>query len=196
MNCSLTTRERSNPPPRRKSCAACIKAKRRCDFALPACLRCSQRNIPCDYPQRNGRRLPQRTADSPAASTPMTSLLAEPNTISPALLACPTVPQIQFAQGMGDSGIFDSLDTSSFGITDFALPGYSVESSLMELVRQNTTLVPPTTRDLRVEQIIAKRLQFAIDEIKRAPGLMILETQTPWCHPLLYKDGMPKSMQG
>ncbi|EFY89130.1 hypothetical protein J3458_019710 [Metarhizium acridum] len=29
-----------------------------------------------------------------------------------------------------------------------------------------------------------------------APSLMILETQTPWCHPLLYKDGLPKSMQG
>ncbi|KAK2590880.1 hypothetical protein QQS21_011434 [Conoideocrella luteorostrata] len=48
---------------------------------------------------------------------------------------------------------------------------------------------------MHIDEVIARRLQFAIDEIKKAPSSMILETQTPWCHPLLYRDGMPKSMQ-
>lgn len=38
------------PPPRRKSCLACVKAKRRCDQRAPSCFRCSQRKITCTYP--------------------------------------------------------------------------------------------------------------------------------------------------
>src|SRR6478609_7443403 len=68
---SLSSRERANPPSRRKSCAACIKAKRRCDSALPACLRCHHRKIPCEYPAR-GRTC--RLNES------------QPATISPSLL--------------------------------------------------------------------------------------------------------------
>lgn len=36
-------------PPRRKSCFACVKAKRRCDLAFPRCQRCGARDIECDY---------------------------------------------------------------------------------------------------------------------------------------------------
>jgi len=42
--------ERGNPPPRRKACAACIKAKRRCTQESPVCLRCCQRGLECKYP--------------------------------------------------------------------------------------------------------------------------------------------------
>ncbi|KAK3318950.1 hypothetical protein B0H66DRAFT_253510 [Apodospora peruviana] len=49
MSKSLSAMERGNPPPRRKSCAACIKAKRRCTLEIPACLRCSQRQLDCKY---------------------------------------------------------------------------------------------------------------------------------------------------
>ncbi|TLD30738.1 hypothetical protein PspLS_02398 [Pyricularia sp. CBS 133598] len=41
--------ERDNPPPRRKACQGCIKAKRRCDLGFPTCLRCSHRQIECQY---------------------------------------------------------------------------------------------------------------------------------------------------
>ncbi|TLS30867.1 hypothetical protein PpBr36_03321 [Pyricularia pennisetigena] len=41
--------ERDNPPPRRKACQGCIKAKRRCDLGFPTCLRCSHRHIECLY---------------------------------------------------------------------------------------------------------------------------------------------------
>jgi hypothetical protein len=103
---------------------------------------------------------------------------------------------MQFDQPLGGMGMFDSIDASSIGLADCALPDYRADSSLMELFQPNWSLAAPTTRELHIEQVIAKRLQFAIDEIKRAPALMIMETQTPWCHPLLYRDGMPKSMKG
>lgn len=53
---SLTSIERGNPPARRKACLACIKSKRRCNFAQPTCLRCSQRIIQCRYrSEQSGR---------------------------------------------------------------------------------------------------------------------------------------------
>lgn len=37
---------------------------------------------------------------------------------------------------------------------------------------------------------------YAMDRIKAAPSNMLLENETPWCHPLLYRDAMPRVMQG
>lgn len=37
---------------------------------------------------------------------------------------------------------------------------------------------------------------YAMDRIKAAPSNMLLENQTPWCHSLLYRDTMPRVMQG
>lgn len=37
---------------RQKSCIACVKAKRKCDRGLPACTRCSLRNLDCDFSGR------------------------------------------------------------------------------------------------------------------------------------------------
>jgi hypothetical protein len=36
-------------PPRQKSCNACVRAKRRCDVAAPACARCRNKGLQCIY---------------------------------------------------------------------------------------------------------------------------------------------------
>lgn len=72
---SNSARERDNPPPRRKSCSACIKAKRRCEYAgAPACMRCAQRNVPCDFSPAQQQ---QRASTTPQRVTSMLSALAE-----------------------------------------------------------------------------------------------------------------------
>jgi hypothetical protein len=38
------------PPSRRKSCAECVKGKRKCGMELPRCRRCSKKDITCSYP--------------------------------------------------------------------------------------------------------------------------------------------------
>lgn len=43
---------------------------------------------------------------------------------------------------------------------------------------------------------LQSRLSYAIDRLKDAPKTMLLEVQTPWCHPLLYRERMPRVMQG
>lgn len=40
------------------------------------------------------------------------------------------------------------------------------------------------------------RVQFAFKRLQDAPRMMVLENQTAWCHPLLYRNKMPQSMQG
>ena len=42
----------------------------------------------------------------------------------------------------------------------------------------------------------ASRLLFAMDIFKNAPGTMVRENQTPWSHPRLYDDAMPRCLSG
>lgn len=90
--------------------------------------------------------------------------------------------------------IISRIDASSNGLDTFDLP---LEDVALELAQQPLALTGPSTQDFgNVSAHILNRLQWAVDEIKEAPMKMVLENQTPWCHPLLYKDAMPRSMQG
>ena len=182
---SLTARERRNPPSRRKSCAACTKAKRRCDFAMPACLRCSQRQLHCQYPARaiGG----QEAAQSEALGAISPGLLTAEDS-SPESLAhdAPLIEDF--------NAVISSLDACSGDLGALEFP---LEDATLKFVDQPWALTAPSTKDFaHVPRHILDRLQWAVDEIKRAPEKMVLENQTPWSHPLLYKDGMPRSMQG
>ncbi|TQN71594.1 Transcription factor gsfR2 [Colletotrichum shisoi] len=44
-------------------------------------------------------------------------------------------------------------------------------------------------------EMIASRLQYALDEIKKVPASIVLENQTPWSHPYLFRAQMPRDMQ-
>lgn len=93
-----------------------------------------------------------------------------------------------------------NIDPSVSNLAPFELPIYDDTLDLLDtldiLQQQPSTLVPPSTRVFdAVPEIIANRLQWSIDEIRKAPKSMVLENQTPWCHPMVYKDEMPRSMQ-
>ncbi|KAI1069748.1 hypothetical protein LB507_008324 [Fusarium sp. FIESC RH6] len=181
---SLTARERRNPPSRRKSCAACTKAKRRCDFAVPACLRCSQRQLHCQYPARAIRG--QEAAQSEALEVISPGLLTAEDS-SPESLShdAPLIEDF--------NAVISSLDACSGDLGALEFP---LEDATLKFVDQPWALTAPSTKDFaHVPRHILDRLQWAVDEIKRAPEKMVLENQTPWSHPLLYKDGMPRSMQ-
>lgn len=47
-----------------------------------------------------------------------------------------------------------------------------------------------------LEEMIASRIQYALDVIKKVPSSMVSENQTPWSHPYLYRAYMPREMQG
>ncbi|KAL7924856.1 hypothetical protein ACQKWADRAFT_260018 [Trichoderma austrokoningii] len=182
---SFTARERNNPPPRRKSCAACIKAKRRCDFAVPACLRCSQRRIQCEYPPRMPRAKAKVSCNVANEPVPLQAVAAIDGTGSAETIA----------------GQFISTEASQYGIDPILGVSTTFENVAKgqgyEVIRQPSMLAAPTTKGFhdRLSEIVARKLQFSLDQIHKAPRTMVTETQTPWSHPLLYADSMPRSMQ-
>lgn len=79
---------------------------------------------------------------------------------------------------------------------DFAEAGPS--STTLDLVAR-APLEVSAPRRLDVAALTNKlesKLSYAIDRIKDAPITMLLESETPWCHALLYRDQMPRAMQG
>lgn len=173
---SLSSRERRNPPTRRKSCHACIKAKRRCDFALPACMRCANRGISCEYPQRGPRGV-----------------------VTPSIVEEQTVPLLP----VDDFTLLDDVITTTatgqhctLAELDFGLDPLSFS---MDLTPQELPLVPVPSASAygnAAVETIKRQLQYGLDETRRVPAMMANEVATPWSHHMLYRDGMPKSMRG
>lgn len=92
------------------------------------------------------------------------------------------------------TAIAAGMETTFNELTGFDLP---FDQDTLDLIHQPSMLAPPVEKEFdSIPQVIAARLQWSLDEIQKAPTLMVLETQTPWCHPLLYKDDMPRSIQG
>ncbi|KKK16903.1 hypothetical protein ARAM_002674 [Aspergillus rambellii] len=72
--------------------------------------------------------------------------------------------------------------------TNWSIPG--------DLIQQNLQLMSAKTKSsLDLSVLLASRFQYAIDTLQEVPRMMVTENRTPWCHPELYKDGMPKVMQ-
>ena len=203
---SFTARERYNPPPRRKACAACIKAKRRCDFALPSCLRCEQRNIPCKYPCRaprndhERRRIPGNSDAAIArTSPPDMSEVGWEESSSTCVDTCSS------DNADATSTIFHStpeeLDHNPHNL-DHPLRNEPpidlfTEGDPLTLIFQPNAIAPPVTKEWEVPaNVVWDKAKYTIEEVKKAPARMVYELGTPWCHPLVYEDEMPQSMRG
>lgn len=116
------------------------------------------------------------------------------------------------AEGLSLSSRFvDTWDSTLYGQAN-TLPGAD-EYNEMEYLFEYSGAGPSTTMDLAARaplelsaprrlnvaaltNEIESKLLYAIDKIKAAPRTMLLETGTPWCHPLLYREQMPRVMQG
>ncbi|KAK0715527.1 hypothetical protein B0H67DRAFT_580913 [Lasiosphaeris hirsuta] len=204
---SWSAAERQNPPPRRKSCATCIKAKRRCTLESPSCLRCSQRALECTYPTATGavprsrlRTAPPRAvaAQPVPASVPVPVPAAlEPTFISSAWDAPSTVSRAEFhhaATGLDGS----PLGPMEYGNTISGMAELDLRASVSGDSHSSTSLLPPVRGSLsddRFSSAIQTRLQYAIGRMSSSVRQMVLEFQTPWCHPSLYSHSMPQSIQ-
>lgn len=213
---SLSAIERSNPPPRRKSCAACIKAKRRCTLEVPACQRCAQRNLNCIYPdQRNLRRRLLGT------STHSTIPAVGPDTFTPSWdpaawntpclgglpthRLAPPVPDPTPIITTGPTACnFDGIGTV-MEVPNLPLAGPPQYLPEMPRVYPESAPTKPDevaisctqgTTAATISWVIRTRLQYSIDRTRNAPRQMVLENQTQFCHPCLYEQNMPRSMQG
>lgn len=190
MQPSNSSTERSNPPPRRKSCEACKIAKRRCDLAFPACLRCARRNLTCVYPGKQ----PTAFQDPALDVFSLLEQSQDPSFFSgesqcPPEINLPALSDLELHQcTMPGLGVDYPLNISP----EFH---HRYHRSIVQSLRAETVILR-TRSSTPISTVIAQRLQFSIDMLKDAPRMMVLENQTPWCHRQLYQDGMPRSLQG
>jgi len=206
---SMTSLERRNPPPRRRSCAACTKAKRRCDFAIPACLRCARRKIACQYPLHALATSASALASMPAADALMPDFSLG---LSPSLAtsASPLEPFDFSTMDMFQLPDDPSLDMflADVRVIDDKLPSqdlanndpplfYEADSHQLVLVdRVMPVLCTSTDRREPLKPMMEEKLSYTLDEIRKAPQMMAWEVRTPWSHTFLYKENMPKIMRG
>lgn len=230
MRPSRSRLEREDPPPRRKSCHACVKAKRRCDQRQPTCTRCSQRKIACHFSSRPARSPVAPTNPSSSTLTELapdncvidgisTDFLASAYNSEPVshpwpsrkppplcqlgLPEAPTGPlyqSSQFGDGMSSGLALDDLDIPGHGDIDPDLLFDFTNSTMpgKEVALRTPLGVSTVQRRLDLAALHAAletNFSYAVDRIKTAPSAMLLENQAPWCHPLLYKDRMPREMQ-
>lgn len=227
--------EREDPPPRRKSCHACVKAKRRCDQRQPSCTRCSQRKTACHYPSRPARFEAALISPSPATPTafgteflPDDSVLdetfmkflaptynAEPinNTWASRKSPCLHHPVRPEAQEEALDSSTEVADATSLGLAlaNRGVLGHeTVDTDLFfdftdaTLLGKDVAVRPPQGVPAALGRLdlaglhaaLETNFSYAVERIKTAPSSMLLSNQAPWCHPLLYRDNMPREMQG
>lgn len=100
-----------------------------------------------------------------------------------------------------DMNFLDFIDEELPGSTGekvLSFSGFS-QQSLDLLTHPKELPVVPLEGEwtsITIRAAIRDRLQYTLDKAKLAPKMMVDELETPWCHPTLYNDDMPRSMQG
>ncbi|KAI0142880.1 hypothetical protein GGR57DRAFT_373713 [Xylariaceae sp. FL1272] len=221
MPSSLSQAERSNPPPRRKSCAACIRAKRRCDLGHPSCARCSQRMLECTYP-------PHIEASSrKACATAPGSVNLSSDIAPPVLTSAPTVEVPSWDDGFDFNDIILSpSQQASCSLAPNRLFSEPVVESVVEEFRhlsENFNLNVPTPKataadspmplilrgrgpgmasSARIQllrasaELVEKRFRYTIDALKLIPERAACEGGgTPWAHQRVYVNSMPSYLE-
>ncbi|CAG8046817.1 unnamed protein product [Penicillium salamii] len=170
------------PPPRRKSCEACKSAKRRCDTAFPTCSRCLHKGLPCFYPGRLLETCADVIANIPTSTNneQMIDLFSQNDYLRP-INAAP------LHLSMRDTPLQDLTIVPPQDRVDI-FEGIPISQNV-DLAM--TRVTPPR----QLSEVLANRLQFAVDVLQNIPKMVVTENQTPWAHRQLYKSGMPREME-
>ncbi|KAF2799544.1 hypothetical protein K505DRAFT_57899 [Melanomma pulvis-pyrius CBS 109.77] len=173
----------SNSQGRQKSCSECAKAKRRCDLRQPSCLRCTRQDLTCLYPPAPATT---GTPSSHSASMTLESVADDDNLFS---FDAPSYPNghdvelldFDFCGGLGSIYSFDDQLNGDVG-------------GSLSLSRLNY-LPGKLFSASHITPYAQSRVEYSIEQLKAAPAMMVFKNQTPWCHPNLYEDYMPRSLQ-
>jgi hypothetical protein len=207
--------ERADPPPRKKSCAGCIKAKRRCSQDVPSCQRCRQRRLECKYASGRTPKPPLNHESSPELATPTPSTAhtvhvvdagSDSGQITPTHRPRVFVTPHEFAY----TDLWTPSISSTEGVT---VPSGSLSTPSPRFVELPPGAPPTSTSTSEVLDVLAAtrpfseisdavayamkiRLQYALDRTSFAVNQMVFECSTPWSHPHLYQRETPRAMQG
>jgi hypothetical protein len=141
--------------PRRKSCAACVAGKRRCDLALPACRRCISKGVACIYPWA-ARHNAHSSLDC------IRSTASEPQLSKSSYDADSTAYQ---PDNLDSAPLWDGLGTNAYASpVDANLPWDSLAApgTATALLRPLSPPAPFSLADIITRGAISSPLDFAI----------------------------------
>jgi hypothetical protein len=178
-------------PQKKRSCSHCVKSKRKCDLIQPKCGRCIKQDLSCQYPFAEAAiqepPLPEMDFQAPAPFAER-KLDFHFNSASPPGFLHSTADFILSEDDLAAMSYFDPPDSDGVGWELMANP------PSQEIQYGDRSDAPFSTASLN--NWSAARLLFAMDLIKRAPKTMVEQNQTPWSHPRLYDDAMPRCLSG
>lgn len=185
---------------RRKSCAACVKSKRRCDLEYPFCRRCLVKGLDCVYPTSSPRDKNVVVRRTPAVQT---SPDLSPRTASAAIVNS-AADFLSFNGASTDPLGHDSLP---FSYSSGSSSGSSPESWQDELAVSASLLLdnvpfekPQLGRVLWPEvsapsYLSAAQVQYVIRALRSFVPSMAYTGATPFSHQSLWKCYQPSSYQ-
>ncbi|KAL5379608.1 hypothetical protein DPSP01_008308 [Paraphaeosphaeria sporulosa] len=185
----------SNAQGRQKSCSECAKAKRRCDLQQPNCLRCTRQRLICTYPAQPHTSDSGKTTTEPdLEDASLIEELFNPTLELPFDLDIPDVaaaPDLELLDSMPNQSVpLSSLEQGENTIRDFL--GREVSEVPSRIARYPSA---KSISNLLASELFESRVGYSMELWKRAPRMMVEEKCTPWSHPNLYEELMPRSMQ-
>ena len=186
-----------NSQGRQKSCAECAKSKRKCGLEQPNCIRCIRRHVSCIYPPQ-----PRVQTAVPHGSTPDSDTSLED-----------AQTHVGIAEEENANLHFD-FDMSAIATAatadflDFDFPAStSCTNPLSAVLRQSpeaeNQMILQTSHaqsknsfsSAHLSSFAKARIGYGVEHMKLAPRMMVEQNCTPWMHPMLYEDHMPRSLE-
>ncbi|KAF9740314.1 hypothetical protein PMIN02_011202 [Paraphaeosphaeria minitans] len=185
----------SNAQGRQKSCFECAKAKRKCDLQQPNCLRCTRQRLTCTYPSQPHTSDSRKTTTEPGLEE--ASLIEE---LFDPMVELPFDLEIPDVAAAPDLELLNHIPNESMPLTSLE----QGENTVREFLGREVSGVPSriarypsakSVQNLLASELFESRIGYSTELWKRAPRMMVEETCTPWSHPNLYEELMPRSMQ-
>lgn len=160
----------NNTPPRQKACRACVTAKARCDTGRPACRRCRDRAIGCEYVSD-----PSSSTGPSTRSSSRLHRSTEPSSLSPS--QTPTVltwPDLA------------ALRRSENGASDFRRQEMRAPLLMLSEERRQT-LLGNQSGILHAHSLLArKNMHFIVGVLKSWPRMMAMH-HTSLLPPIIHR---------
>ncbi|RMZ71501.1 c6 zinc finger domain-containing [Pyrenophora seminiperda CCB06] len=185
-----------NSQGRQKSCSECVKAKRKCGLEQPHCSRCTRQHLSCIYPPqpRSQSTLPPIETPEVESDIGTTDSSGEMNIFEHTNLpfdfdmAAPTT----IASDMLD---FDfSAGASSLDVLTEMLDLPTNHHNQMAVYKTSSQARKPFSA-AHISTLAQEKVAYSMKHFKSVPKMMVEKNCTPWAHPMLYDEYMPRSIQ-
>ena len=166
--------------PRRKSCMACFRAKRRCDLTHPRCMRCRSKGLTCEFATTADQYAAKDTASTPTGDLvePFTALYPLSNDRSSAGSFVEGIAQDQFGYSNADILEFLELQTLQVMTPPSLSPNHDIKLGAVA-----TTAMA------------AEVFRQCVREISTYPDMFVRYGHTPFIHNHLYYEETPKPVR-